>query len=132
MEVAQRIIANPNSKNYGILSVLLNYFADVNLQFEISPNVFYPKPKVKSAVINFDFSKPLDNDLDFHLFIQVVKASFGNRRKTLKNSLNNSIFNSCNFVGIELDFSKRAENLTINDFVKLTQFIQKQSSYGRK
>ena len=132
LEVAQRIIATPNSKNYGILSVLLNYFADVNLKFEISPNVFYPKPKVKSAVINFDFSNPLDNDLDFHLFIQVVKASFGNRRKTLKNSLNNSIFNSCNFVGIELDFSKRAENLTINDFVKLTQFIQTQSSYGRK
>lgn len=132
LEVAQRIIAEPNNKSYGILSVLLNYFAEVNLKFEISPNVFYPKPKVKSAVIKLDFNKKLEDDLDIHLFIKVVKASFGNRRKTLKNSLNNSIFKSCNFLEFDLDFSKRAENLTITDFVNLTQFIQKQNYYGRK
>ena len=132
LEVAQRIVAKPNSKSYGILSVLLNYFAEVNLEFEISPNVFYPKPKVKSAVIKLDFNKKLEDDLDIHLFIKVVKASFGNRRKTLKNSLNNSIFKGCNFVGLDIDFSKRAENLTITDFVKITQFLQKQNFYGRK
>lgn len=132
LEVAQRIIAKPNNKNYGILSVLLNYFAEVNLKFEISPNVFYPKPKVKSAVIKLDFNKKLEDDLDITLFIKVVKASFGNRRKTLKNSLNNSIFKSYNFLEFDLDFSKRAENLTIADFVNLTQFIQKQNYYGKK
>lgn len=132
LEVAQRIIAKPNSKNYGILSVLLNYFAEVNLKFVISPNAFYPKPKVNSAVIKLDFNKKLDDNLDIHLFTKVVKASFGNRRKTLKNSLNNSIFKSCNFLEFDLDFSKRAENLTITDYVNLTQFIQKQNLYGRK
>jgi len=132
LEVAQRIIAKPNNKTYGILSVILNYFADVNLEFEISPNVFYPKPKVKSAVIKLDFSKNLTDDIDTQLFIDVVKASFGNRRKTLKNSLNNSIFKSCNFMGIDLDFSKRAESFAIEDFIKLTQFIQEKKCYGRE
>jgi len=132
LEVAQRITAKPNSKNYGILSIILNYFADVNLEFEISPNVFYPKPKVKSAVIKLDFGKELSADIDAQLFIDVVKASFGNRRKTLKNSLNNSIFKSCNFMGIDLDFSKRAESFTIDDFIKLTQFIQEKKCYGRE
>jgi 16S rRNA (adenine1518-N6/adenine1519-N6)-dimethyltransferase len=132
LEVAQRIVANPNTKNYGILSVILNYFADVNLEFEISPNVFYPKPKVKSAVIKLDFTKTLDDNINAQLFIDVVKASFGNRRKTLKNSLNNSIFKSCNFLGIDLDLSRRAESFAIDDFIQLTQFIQEKKCYGRE
>ncbi len=131
-EVAQRIISKPNTKDYGILSVILNYFSDVNIEFEISPNVFYPKPKVKSSVIKLDFKKDISDNLDAQLFIDVVKASFGNRRKTLKNSLNNSIFKSCNFMEINLDFSRRAETLTIDDFIKLTKFIQEKKCYGRE
>ena len=132
LEVAQRIVAKPNCKSYGILSVLLNYFGKVSLPYDISPNVFYPKPKVKSAVLKWVFNHNIDEHLDTDLFIQVVKASFGNRRKTLKNSLNNSIFKSYNFIGIDLDFSRRAETFIINDFIKLTQFIQKQKDYGRE
>jgi len=132
LEVAQRIVAKPNSKSYGILSVLLNYFGKVSLPFEISPNVFYPKPKVKSSALKWVFNQNNDVNLDTDLFIQVVKASFGNRRKTLKNSLNNSIFKSYNFVGIDFDFSRRAETFSIEDFVKLTQFIQKQKDHGRE
>ncbi|MEN8194261.1 MAG: 16S rRNA (adenine(1518)-N(6)/adenine(1519)-N(6))-dimethyltransferase RsmA [Bacteroidota bacterium] len=126
LDVAKRITAKPNSKEYSILSVLLNYFFDVSIKFEISPNVFYPKPKVKSSAIHLIFDKYIDETINNDLFIQIVKASFGNRRKTLKNSLNNSIFKSYNLSGIDIDLSRRAETLTIDEYVKLTRFIQKQ------
>lgn len=131
LDVAKRIIANPNTKEYGILSVILNYFCNVSLCFEISSNSFYPKPKVKSAVIHLDFNKELLQDFSTDMFINVVKASFGNRRKTLKNSLNNSIFRNCNFSEINLDFSKRAENLTVEDYIILTRSLTEQKCYGR-
>lgn len=131
-EVAKRMVAKPDSKDYGILSVILNYLFTISLRFKISPNVFFPKPNVSSAAIQISFNKTIENDLEVDLFIQVVKASFGNRRKTLKNSLNNSIFKNCNFNEMTLDFSKRAENLTISDYIELTQFIQNQNCYGEE
>ena len=131
LDVAKRMIANPNTKEYGILSVILNYFCNVSLCFEISSTAFYPKPKVKSAVIRLDFSEELLQKVPADLFINVVKASFGNRRKTLKNSLNNSIFKDCNFSEIALDFSKRAENLTVEDYIILTKSLAKQKCNGR-
>lgn len=123
-EVAKRITAKPNSKEYGILSVLLNYFSKPKYCFKISPNVFIPKPKVHSAIIHIYFNKKRDPEIDETLFINLVKASFNNRRKTLKNSLSNSIFKTYNLSKIEFDFSKRAESLTIDDFVFLTREIK--------
>ncbi|MBI5729655.1 MAG: ribosomal RNA small subunit methyltransferase A [Ignavibacteriales bacterium] len=128
-EVAKRITAEECSDDYGILGVLLNFFTDTKLCFKISPNVFYPKPKVDSAIIHLNFDKKLPTDLDFKLFIQVVKASFGNRRKKLKNSLRNSVFKDINIDQNEFDVSRRAEELTINEFVELTQIIK---SYQNK
>jgi 16S rRNA (adenine1518-N6/adenine1519-N6)-dimethyltransferase len=125
LEVAKRITAEEKSDDYGILGVLLNFFADTKICFKISPNVFYPKPKVDSAIIRLNFSKQLPLDLDFKLFIQVVKAAFGNRRKKLKNSLRNSIFKDISIDHNEFDVSRRAEELTIIEFVELTRIIQK-------
>ncbi|MFA7228242.1 MAG: 16S rRNA (adenine(1518)-N(6)/adenine(1519)-N(6))-dimethyltransferase RsmA [Melioribacteraceae bacterium] len=125
LEVAKRITAAECSDDYGILGVLLNFFADTKLCFRISPNVFYPKPKVESAIIHLNFQKDLPDDLDFRLFIQVVKASFGNRRKKLKNSLGNSIFKEVTIDQSEFDVSRRAEELKINEFVELTRIIQR-------
>ncbi|MDA3861599.1 MAG: 16S rRNA (adenine(1518)-N(6)/adenine(1519)-N(6))-dimethyltransferase RsmA, partial [Melioribacteraceae bacterium] len=90
-EVAKRMVSEPNTKDYGILGVILNYFATVNLEFKIPPTVFKPKPKVDSAIVSLKFNKMGYNNLNDRFFIDVVKAAFGNRRKTLKNSLNNSI-----------------------------------------
>jgi len=123
-EVAKRITAKEKSKDYGILSVLLNFFSETKLCFKVSPNVFYPKPKVFSAIVHLKFSKSLSREFDTQLFIQVVKAAFGNRRKTLKNSLSNSKFAKIDFSNEKFDLSRRAEELTINEFVELTRLIK--------
>jgi 16S rRNA (adenine1518-N6/adenine1519-N6)-dimethyltransferase len=123
-EVARRITAEYNTKDYGILSVIMSRFTEVKYCFRISPNVFYPKPKVYSALIHIFFRANEKDDLDDDIFIKVVKASFGHRRKTLKNSLSNSIFRDCNFSGINIDFSKRAEQLTVSEFEYLTKMLQ--------
>ncbi len=130
-EVAKRMTSQKGTKDWGILSVLLNYFGETKFCFKVSPNVFYPRPNVDSAVvhINFDDSK---NDPEFNkLFIKIVKAAFGNRRKTLKNSLNNSIFKELDFSGCGIDLSLRAEQLDIEDFIRLTEYLEG-GAYGRR
>ena len=124
-EVAKRMVSQPNTKDYGILGVILNYFATVNLEFKISPNVFKPKPKVDSAIVSLKFDKLIDENLNDRFFINVVKAAFGNRRKTLKNSLNNSIFVGYNLDDIDIDFKRRAETLSIEEFIYLASVLQK-------
>ncbi|MFO7445376.1 MAG: 16S rRNA (adenine(1518)-N(6)/adenine(1519)-N(6))-dimethyltransferase RsmA [Ignavibacteriaceae bacterium] len=123
-EVAQRMTAQKGSKDYSILSVILKYFSDVKISFKVSPNVFYPKPKVYSAVIHiFMKEKQTSKEADRYL-IKMVKAAFGNRRKTLKNSLSNSIFGNINFSGSGIDLSLRAEQLDLEDFVKLAEYAR--------
>lgn len=121
-EVAKRMTAKVGSKDYGILSVLLQYFTKTEICFKVSPNVFFPKPKVFSAVVKINLKKREDTRFN-KTFISVVKSAFGNRRKTLKNSLSNSIFAQLNFENCKIDFSKRAEELYLDDFIYLTEFI---------
>ncbi|MGK9367466.1 16S rRNA (adenine(1518)-N(6)/adenine(1519)-N(6))-dimethyltransferase RsmA [Melioribacter sp. Ez-97] len=122
-EVAKRIVSSPGTKDYGILSVIMNFFSDVKLCFKISPNVFYPKPKVHSAIIKIKFNKEIAEDFDDRLFIDIVKAAFGKRRKTLKNSLAGSAFNVESGTPGDL-LSKRAEELSVEDFLRLYNFFQ--------
>ena len=126
-EVAKRMTAQKGTKDYGILAVLLNYFTETKICFKVSPNVFYPKPKVFSAVVHIIFKKPDFIKEEQKLFIKIVKAAFGKRRKTLKNSLSNSIFNEFDFSDSGIDLSLRAEQLDVKDFVTLTNFILNQS-----
>ncbi|MCX7610073.1 MAG: 16S rRNA (adenine(1518)-N(6)/adenine(1519)-N(6))-dimethyltransferase RsmA, partial [Ignavibacterium sp.] len=83
-EVAKRMTAKVRNKDYGILAVLLQYFSETEICFKVSPNVFYPKPKVFSAVVRINLLKR-ENSKFNKTFISVVKAAFGNRRKMLKN-----------------------------------------------
>jgi len=122
LEVAQRITAKRGTKAYGILAVLLQFFCDVKLCFKVSPNVFYPKPKVFSAVIHLTFKEVDLSGTTKQIFISVVKAAFGNRRKTLKNSLSNSIFAKLNFEKSGIDLRLRAEQLSLADFLTLARF----------
>lgn len=125
-EVAKRLKGKKGTKDYGILSVLLNYFAEVKFCFKVSPSSFYPRPNVFSAVVHLSFKEVnIDEELK-SLLIQVVKASFGNRRKTLKNSLGNSIFSNIDFNDSEIDLTRRAEQLDTNDFLTLARFVQKE------
>ncbi len=117
-EVAQRIAASPNCKEYGIPSVILNIFSKPELRFKVSRNCFYPKPKVDSRIIYFDFSVSNEdkvNDIDF--FRKLVKAAFGTRRKTLRNSLKNLELNTAE---PPIDLSRRAESLSVEEFIKLS------------
>lgn len=125
-EVAKRMTAKMGSKDYGILSVLINYFGEAKLSFKVSPNVFYPKPKVHSAIIHIYFDPSRVNKGINSLFKSIVKASFGNRRKTLRNSLSNSIFTNIDFSKCSVDLSLRAEQLDIKNFIELTEFASRQ------
>jgi 16S rRNA (adenine1518-N6/adenine1519-N6)-dimethyltransferase len=123
-EVAKRLKGKKGTKDYGILSVLLEFFAEVKFCFKVSPSSFYPRPNVSSAVVHLFFKENnIDKELKYYL-IQVVKASFGNRRKTLKNSLGNSIFSNINFDDSGIDLTKRAEQLDSSDFLVLARFVQ--------
>ncbi len=124
LEVAQRITAKKGTKDYGILAVLLQHFADVKICFKISPNVFYPKPKVYSALIHLNFKDVNMDDKGKYFFIKIVKASFGNRRKIIKNSLSNSIFANINFSECKVNLELRAEQLNIEDFLTLAAFAR--------
>jgi len=133
LEVAKRMTANRGTKDYGILAVILKYFSETKLCFKISPNVFYPKPKVFSALVHISFNEIEHSEEEQKMFVAIVKAAFGNRRKTLKNSFSNSIFHEIDFSNSGIDLSLRAENLSVEDFVLLTKHAMKFSSeYTRK
>ena len=120
-EVAQRIAAKPGSKVYGILSVLIQAFYDVEYLFDIPPTAFNPPPKVLSGVIRLERNSVERLDCDEKLFWQVVKAGFNQRRKTLRNSLS-SLINKDKMIDSEL-LNLRAERLSVADFVTLTNMI---------
>ncbi len=128
LEVAKRMTANKGSKDYGILAVILKYFTNTELCFKISPNVFFPKPKVYSALVHIHFKETTHSEEEQKFFISIVKAAFGNRRKTLKNSFSNSIFHEIDFSNSGIDLSLRAENLDVEHYLQLTQFVLNVSS----
>lgn len=120
-EVAVRLAEPPGSKEYGILSVLLQAWYDIEYLFTVNETVFNPPPKVKSAVIRLKRNGVERLDCDEQLFIRVVKASFNQRRKMIRNSLK-AVFG--NFGGEEHPFfSQRAEQLSVADFVALTRWV---------
>lgn len=121
-EVAVRLAESPGSKEYGILSVLLQAWYDIEYLFTVGEQVFNPPPKVKSAVIRLRRNNTVKLDCDEQLFVKVVKASFNQRRKMIRNSLK-SVFG--NFGGEEHRFfSERAEQLSVADFVELTRWVE--------
>ncbi|MDR1671168.1 MAG: 16S rRNA (adenine(1518)-N(6)/adenine(1519)-N(6))-dimethyltransferase RsmA [Alistipes sp.] len=120
-EVAQRIAEPPGSRTYGILSVLLQAWYDIEYLFTVSEGVFSPPPKVKSAVIRLTRNATKELGCDETLFVRVVKAAFGQRRKMLRNALR-AVFGDFNGAEHPL-FSERAEKLSVAQFVELTNWV---------
>ncbi len=121
-EVAVRMAEPPGSKEYGILSVLMQAWYDIEYLFTVNESVFNPPPKVKSAVIRMRRNGTQQLECDEKLFVKVVKASFGQRRKMLRNSLK-AVFGD--FGGaVHPQFTNRAEKLSVADFVELTNWVE--------
>jgi len=121
-EVAERLVAPPGNKTYGILSVILGAFYKMEILFTVSENVFTPPPKVKSAVIRLTRKKNFKLDCDEKLFFGVVKTGFNQRRKTLRNSLKSLWVNKLDTEDYPI-FKKRPEQLGLNEFVELTKVL---------
>lgn len=121
-EVAQRVAEKPGTKQYGILSVLLQAFYDIEYCFTVDEHVFNPPPKVKSGVIRCTRNEREQLPCDEKLFVQVVKMTFNQRRKTIRNSLKSFL------KGKDVDhhfLTLRPEVLSVEDFIELTQLVEK-------
>ena len=122
-EVAERMAAGPGSKTYGILSVLMQAWYKVEYLFTVHEHVFNPPPKVKSAVIRMTRNDTHELGCDQVLFKRVVKTTFNQRRKTLRNSIKPLIEPDCPLLSDEL-FNRRPEQLSVAEFVDLTNRVK--------
>jgi 16S rRNA (adenine1518-N6/adenine1519-N6)-dimethyltransferase len=123
-EVAQRIAEKPGSKTYGILSVLLQAFYDIEYLFTVHENVFSPPPKVKSAVIRLKRNSVKKLGCNEELFFKVVKTAFNQRRKQIRNSIKSLTDTSGKDHPL---LEKRPEQLNVQQFIELCNFVQENS-----
>jgi 16S rRNA (adenine1518-N6/adenine1519-N6)-dimethyltransferase len=134
-EVADRLLSGPGGKDYGILSVIAGYCADISRLMNIPPGLFRPMPKVVSTVVRLKFRPPFREALSFDLFLGLVKAGFGQRRKKLSNALKglSGLDEGLVLRGLAecgISASQRAEALLIDDFVRLSNWLYEASCTG--
>ena len=124
-EVAERMAAGPGNKTYGILSVLMQAWYKVEYLFTVHEHVFNPPPKVKSAVIRMTRNDTTQLGCNEALFKQVVKTTFNQRRKTLRNSIKPILGKDCSLTQDAL-FDKRPEQLSVQQFIELTNMVEEE------
>jgi len=120
-EVAERICQKEGSKKYGIISVITQAYYNAKLLFEVSNDLFTPPPKVNSAVISLKRKENLNLNCDEKLFLKIVKLSFQQRRKTIRNSLKQ--INLSDNLREDTIFDKRPEQLSVTEFIDLTNMV---------
>lgn len=123
-EVAKRLTAQPHTKDYGILAIQTQVHCDPKILFHVPPTAFFPKPNVDSSIVRFDFKKTKFEIKDKELFKFLVKQSFSQRRKTMKNSLK-KFFEDVNVnpEKIDFDFTRRAETVSIEEYTGLLNSV---------
>jgi len=122
-EVAERITANPSNKSFGRLSVILQYYFDTELLFELPPEAFSPQPKITSAFIRLIRKKRVSPKvINKDNFEQIVKMAFSQKRKTIKNNFKNILFEK-DFINLEISPKIRSETLAIDQFIKLENYV---------
>ena len=123
-EVAKRLTAVPDTKDYGILAIQTQLHTVPKILFNVPPTAFFPKPNVFSSIVKLDFKKDLSEIKDKRLFKELVRESFGQRRKTMRNSLKKFLErNMIEAAEVEFDLSRRPENVTIVEFEKLSNYF---------
>ncbi len=122
VEVARRLVAQPDSKDYGILSVMTQFYTDSRLLFKVSRNSFHPIPRVDSAVVRFEPKEKLACEHE-RLFRNVVRRTFGTRRKTLRNGLRMMGFSEPRLDALPFDLTRRPQQLTLSEFAQLTTIL---------
>lgn len=123
-EVAERIVAKVSTKSYGVLSIFTRFFCEPEILFDIPPEAFFPKPKIVSSMIRLNFGTGngnLDKVKDYKLFRSIVKTTFLNRRKMLRNTLKPFVADMSAVRSVEV--TKRPENLSVSDFIELSNEI---------
>jgi 16S rRNA (adenine1518-N6/adenine1519-N6)-dimethyltransferase len=124
LEVAHRLVAQPKNKEYGILSVFIQFYTECEMLFKVSRNCFYPKPAVDSALVRLDFKDQLPK-VDEKLFRSIVRATFGKRRKTLRNGLKSLDLEDTMLNQIPFDLKRRPEDLSVDEFLSLSESLRK-------
>jgi len=130
-EVALRLAAQPCSKDFGVLSIMVQAWYDVEYLFEVSNRVFNPPPKVTSAVIQMKRNSRENLGCNEKLFRTIVKTSFTQRRKTLRNGLKSLVGGNMSILSGAL-FDKRPEQLSVEDFIHLTTYLEESLQKGIK
>ncbi len=130
-EVGVRVVSKPGVKDYGILSVMTALYGRASIAFDISPNCFFPKPKVRSSIIQIRMRESLPKGLDPAIFRTVVRAAFGKRRKILRNSLQyvegREVDPGRDLGDCPISLELRAEQLSLDEFITLTRHIERSS-----
>jgi len=121
LEVAQRIAAKPDTSEYGVISVLLQAYYTAKVLFQVKPGCFNPPPKVQSAVIRMERRPSMDIGCDYKLFRSIVKQTFGQRRKMMRNTLLSMLPKEV--LHEDLLFTRRPETLSVPEFVELTNRV---------
>ncbi|WP_028388973.1 16S rRNA (adenine(1518)-N(6)/adenine(1519)-N(6))-dimethyltransferase RsmA [Legionella fairfieldensis] len=124
-EVVSRLAARPGTKAYGRLTVMIQYYCDVEWLFDVPPEAFYPQPKVDSAVVRITpYQASPYSSVNIRVLEQVVAQAFAMRRKTLANNLK-PLLNSAQLCHLEINPQARPEQISIRDYVQITNFIAK-------
>ncbi|MDQ7054195.1 MAG: 16S rRNA (adenine(1518)-N(6)/adenine(1519)-N(6))-dimethyltransferase RsmA [candidate division KSB1 bacterium] len=123
-EVAERIVAEPGNKDYSLLSVLSQTFSKPKIRFHVSKHVFQPKPDVESSIVSFAFeSERIDRIADKSFYIETVKKLFGQRRKTLRNSLRQIVPKTADMDRLPIDLQRRIETLSVDEMIDLVNHV---------
>ena len=125
-EVAQRITANYSNKHYGRLSIISQYLYQCNVEFDLNPAVFYPKPKVDSSIVSFK-SLERKSGPDIKMLESITRAAFSQRRKKIRTSLKNIISETDLAERLNIDVDLRAEQLSLNEYLKISEYLEKLS-----
>lgn len=123
LEVAQRLCSKPKTKEYGILSVATQFYSEPEILFKVSRNAFFPRPDVDSALVRLVLKQTVP-ECNRELFHNLVRSTFGKRRKTLRNGLRSMGFDDQVLMKLPADLGRRAEELSVNEFVELSNMLE--------